>query len=83
MCFASLHVYVACCQQREEEDLESLGYGVTDSYKPPWGYQDLNRVPLQEEPVLLTTELKTLSSSLHSAALTFSKLYWALQIYWN
>ena len=41
---------------RTEEDVESLRARVRDDSEPPYGCLELNWVPLEEQPVLITTE---------------------------
>jgi hypothetical protein len=54
---ASLCVLCVCKSlQRPEEDIECSGTGVTDDCEPACGCLELNLVPLQQQPVLLTTE---------------------------
>jgi hypothetical protein len=49
---------ITCMQrpQRPEEGSETPGTGVTGGCEPPWGCWELNTGPLEEQPVLLTTE---------------------------
>ena len=37
-------------------EIRSPGTGVTDGHKLPSGFWELNQNPLEEQPVLLTTE---------------------------
>lgn len=46
-----------CCLMRSEESMGFPRIGVTDGCKPQSGCRESNLVPLQEQPVLLTTAL--------------------------
>ena len=52
-------------QKRLEEGIRSPGSGVTDGCEPPCGYGELNPGPLEEQPVLLTTDPLFLALSGH------------------
>lgn len=61
MCMSCAGMYVClstCMQspQRPAEGIRSPGTGVTDGYKPPCVFWELNLGPLEEQWVLLTTE---------------------------
>ena len=57
-CFACMCLCTMCMQypQRPEEDIRSHGTEVKDNCQLPCGCWELNPGPLQEQPVLLTTE---------------------------
>jgi hypothetical protein len=61
MCVLPACIYVyhvpMWCSWRSEESVRSPGPGVTDGYEPPHRSWELNLSPLQEQPVLLATEL--------------------------
>ena len=52
----SVHHTNAWCLWRSEDGIRSPGSGVADSCEPPCGGWDLNPGPLEEQPVILTTE---------------------------
>lgn len=54
-----MYVYApfACLMLMDiEESVRSLGTVVMEGYKPPCGCRNLNPGPLQDKPLLLTTE---------------------------
>jgi hypothetical protein len=62
MCLGILPTYIsinhvhAWCLQWPEQGVRSPGAGITDHCEPPCRCWELNPGPLQEQPVLLTTE---------------------------
>ena len=54
-CVSAYHMHV-WCPGRPEESIRSLGTGITDSYKPPCGYWELDLGSQKEQTVLLTAE---------------------------
>jgi hypothetical protein len=50
-------VCVPWCPKRPEEGVRSHGTGVRERCEPPWGCWESNLGPLEEQPVLLTTDL--------------------------
>lgn len=44
------------CLWRPEEDMKSLGMGVTGGYEPPYRHWELSSGSLQEQQVLLINE---------------------------
>lgn len=57
------HIYVyhisIWCLQRSEEGIGSPRTGVIDGCKPTCGYRASNLSPLQEQQMLLTTEIQS------------------------
>jgi hypothetical protein len=52
----SMYYVHSWCLQRPEEDAGSSGTGVMNGCDPPCGCQEWNSGPLEEQPVLLTSE---------------------------
>lgn len=54
--YMSAHHLCVWCPQEPEEGIQSLGAGTTDGCKPPRECRESNLSPLEEQPLLLTTE---------------------------
>lgn len=75
VCVSVHHVH-ACCLWRPEDGVRSPGTGVRDGYGPLCGCWKLKSGPLQERPLLLTSESSLVPRSSYFMSLII--IFWSL-----